>query len=144
MSKNLNHKDKVNNILTSFGDSVSSSWERFTAFVRGVPKNYIDDESLKKYLYRVQDDNNKEVLDMIGGVSYESCTYAEIAKKLEKITHNNKSWSTRRSDTGKNTFVVHAINNQPIDKIREETAQIKTKQGLVLKYVRGKSKKVNG
>ena len=72
------------------GESVSSSWDRFTTFVRGVPNNCIDDESLKKYFYRGQADDNKGVLEMIAGGSYNECTYAEIAEKLEKIYYNNK------------------------------------------------------
>ena len=59
VSKKLNHKDRVNTFVALHGESVSSSWDRFTAFVKSVPKNYIDDESLKEYFYRGQDDNNK-------------------------------------------------------------------------------------
>ena len=54
MSKNLNNKDKVNNFLELPRESVSIAWEKFTAFVRGVPKYCIDDESLKEYFYRGQ------------------------------------------------------------------------------------------
>ena len=57
----------------------------------GVPNHYIDDESLKEYFYRGQEDNNKEVLDTIAGGSYGECTYAEIAENLEKISRNNKA-----------------------------------------------------
>ena len=59
VSKKLNHKDRVNNFVAIPGESVSSSWDRFTLFFRSVPNHRIDDESLKKYLYRGQDDNNK-------------------------------------------------------------------------------------
>ncbi|KAH0678939.1 hypothetical protein KY284_020024 [Solanum tuberosum] len=72
------------------------------------------------------DENNKAVLDTIAGGSYGECTYAQIVKNLEKISHNNKAWSTRRSDTGRNTFVVNATNNQSADEIREEMAQMRT------------------
>ena len=76
VSKKLNHKDRVNNFVALPGESVSSSWDRFTAFVRSVPNHRIDDESLKEYVYRGQDDNNKAVLDTIAGGSYGDCTYA--------------------------------------------------------------------
>ena len=35
--------------------------------MRSVPNHRIDDESLKQYFYRGQDDNNKAVLDTIDG-----------------------------------------------------------------------------
>uniref|UniRef100_M1DDB4 Integrase core domain containing protein n=1 Tax=Solanum tuberosum TaxID=4113 RepID=M1DDB4_SOLTU len=70
VSKKLNHKDKVNNFVALPGESVTSSWDRFTGFIRGVPNHHIDDESLKEYFYRGQDDNNKAVLDTIAGGSY--------------------------------------------------------------------------
>ena len=54
-------------------------------FLRSVPNHRTDDESLKEYFYRGQDDNNKAVLDTIAGGSYGECPYAEIAEKLEKI-----------------------------------------------------------
>ena len=52
------------------GESVSSSWDRFTSFLRNVPNDRIDDESLKEYFYRGQDDNNIAVFDTIEGGSY--------------------------------------------------------------------------
>ena len=70
VSKKLNHKDRVNNFVVLPGESVSSSWDRFTSFLRSVPNHRIDDESLKEYFYRGQDDNNKAVLDTIAGGSY--------------------------------------------------------------------------
>ena len=51
VSKKLNHKDKVNNFVALPGESVSSSWDRFTSFLRSVPNHHIDDESLKEYFY---------------------------------------------------------------------------------------------
>ena len=48
-------------------ESLTRYWDRFTAFVRSVPNHRIDDESLKQYFYRGQDDNNKAVLDTIVG-----------------------------------------------------------------------------
>ena len=65
VSKKLNHKYRVNNFVALPGESVSSSWDRFTSFFRSVPNHCIDDDSLKEYFYRGQDDNNKAVLETI-------------------------------------------------------------------------------
>ncbi|WMV38113.1 hypothetical protein MTR67_031498 [Solanum verrucosum] len=86
VSKKQNHKDKLNNFVALPRESVSSSWDRFTAFIRSVPNHYIVDESLKEYFSTGQDDNGKVVLDTITGGSYGECTFEEIAEKLEKIS----------------------------------------------------------
>ena len=52
VSKKLNHKDIVNNIVALPGESFSGSWDRFTSFLRSVPNHRIHDESLKEYFYR--------------------------------------------------------------------------------------------
>ena len=48
VSKKINHKDRVNNFVALLGESVSSSFDGFTAFVRSVPNHRIDDDSLKE------------------------------------------------------------------------------------------------
>ena len=102
--------------------------------MRSVLNNNIDDESLKEYFYRGQDDNNKAVLDMIAGGSYGECTYADIAEKLEKISQNNKAWSMRNSDTGTNTLSVQSTHNPSTYEIREKMSQMTTELWLVLKH----------
>ena len=103
--------------------------------MRSVPNHHIDDIKLKEYFYREQDDNNKAALDTIRGGSYGECPYVEIPEKLEKISRNNKAFSTRKSDTGRNTFVVQSAHNPTTDEIHEEMDQMRTELGFVLKHV---------
>ena len=52
VSKKLNHNDRVNNFVALPGESVNSSWDRFTSFLRSVTNHRIYDESRKEYFYR--------------------------------------------------------------------------------------------
>ena len=67
----------------------------------------------------------------------------KIVEKLEKICRNSEDWSTKKSDTKRNTFAVQATHNLAADKIREEMAQIRTELGFVLNHVTRGDDKVN-
>ena len=143
VTKKLNYKVKVNNFVALPGESESSSWDKFTIFLRGIPNHRIDDESLKEYFYRDQDDNKKEVLDIIVGYYYGECTYTKTVEKWVKISHKNKDWSTRKSDTGRNTLAVETTNKSIVDEIHKVMWQIRIGLGFVLKHVTGGAKKIN-
>lgn len=59
----LNHKEKLNNVVALPGEYVINSCDRFTALLISVPNQHIDNESLKEHFYRVLDDNGKIVID---------------------------------------------------------------------------------
>lgn len=130
VSKKLNHKEKVDNFVVLPGESVSSFWDRFTTLMKGVPNLHINNEFLKECFYRVQDDDNKVVLNNIVGGSYGECTYVEIAEKLEIVYHINKAWRSRKLNTGRNIFAVQVTNNSTTYDIHEELAHIRTELGL--------------
>ena len=82
-------------------------------------------------------------MDTSAGASYAECSYAEIAKKLEKISQNNKSLSNRKSDAGRNTFAVQSTHNPTTDEILQEMALMRTELELVLKHITGGAGQIN-
>ena len=77
----------------------------------------------------------------IEGCSCGEYPYAEIAKILDNISQNNKTWSTRKSDNGINTFAVQSSHNPDTDDIHEAMDQMRTELGLVLKHVTASQKR---
>ena len=83
------------------------------------------------------------MLDTIAGGSLGECTNEDIDEKLEKISRNNKSWSSRKSDSGRKTFAVQASHNPSANEIHEEMSQMRIDLWFVLKQVTGGAEKVN-
>lgn len=94
---------------------MSSFWDRFTAIVRVFVRS-----------------------------SYIECTNVEIIEKFYKIYRNTNAWSTRKSYTGRNTFLVQATINLIVDEMREDLAHMRADLGLILKHLSGNVEKVNG
>ena len=82
-------------------------------------------------------DFDEAELDTIVGACYGKCTYAETFENLEKVSQNNNAWSTRKSDTGRNNFVVQSVHNSVAEDLREEMAQMRTELRFVLKQLLG-------
>ena len=103
---------------------LASYWDRFTSFLRSVLNNGIDHESLKKYLYQRQDDNNKAVLDIIVGGSYGECSYAEIAEKFEKFPKTTRLGELHRcqGNQGRN----YGITTEMVNMFKMETTTMTT------------------
>lgn len=62
---------------------------------------------------------------------------------LEKISGNNKAWTTTKSDTRKTNFAVQDTNNPSTDEMHEELPHIRNEVVFILKHINGGAKKVN-
>ena len=62
---------------------------------------------------------------------------------MENISRNNNAWGIRKSDIGRNTFVVKDANNPTTKEMHEEVSKIRTDLGLVLEHVSRGAKKIN-
>lgn len=60
-----------------------------------------------------------------------------------KMSCNNKAWSTRKTETWRNTVIVEAIKNPAAYEIQEVMVQMITELVLVLKHVSGGVEKIN-
>ncbi|KAK4708716.1 hypothetical protein R3W88_029641 [Solanum pinnatisectum] len=126
VSKKLNHKDKLYNFTALLGKSVSSSWDRFTGFMRSVPNHRIDDELLKKYFYKWQDDNGKAVLDTIARGSYGEQGVFELAFKVPTriISAKVKETRTRTMETTTKMMKRFDVTDENVKEIRNDLSGI--------------------
>ena len=85
LSKELNHKDKLNNFVVLQRNFGSSSWDRFSTFIRSIPNHKINDKSLKESFYRGWDDNGKAMHDTIVGGLYVSVLLRRSLKNSRKF-----------------------------------------------------------
>ena len=75
------------------------------------------------------------------GGSYGECTYEEITENIEKISQNNNALSSRKSDTGINTFAAQHTHNPATDEILEEMGQMRINLWMVSNHVTGVQRK---
>ena len=62
---------------------------------------------------------------------------------MEKKSGNNNAWTTRKSDTRKNTFAVQDTNNPSTNEMHEDSPHIRNEVVFILKHINGGAKKVN-
>lgn len=68
----------------------------------------------------------RQRLILLMGDSYGEYKFEKKSNKLEKISRNNKSYSSKKSDTRRNTFALQETMNQYTDDIREDMAYMRT------------------
>ena len=93
VSKKLNHKDKVNNFVALPGESVSSSWDRFTTFVRVVLNHRIEDESLKEYFIEVKMTTTKKCLILLWVNPMGNAHMKRLYRCWERCLETIKVWA---------------------------------------------------
>lgn len=112
------------------GESISSSWDRFNAFIRSVLNHHIDNDSLKVFL-QGQDEKSKSVLETISRARME---ISHLSKSQRCQRRSPKTINLREYLQGNNyTFAVQATSNQSRDNLHEEMGHMETELGLVLR-----------